>query len=197
MLGIDFNGTLSDIVQVTELLDWLRDEHPRIARLLSYIEQPLGPRDISTPVHQVAARIPLLLDEGAPDWTVLDQAARLGWNGVALKTCKTLTGSILMLCRARATGMHVMVQDLTNPMLALYPHLLLAAQVDTLGGVEANATQFCPETSGPEARLHPGLFTRKNGRLDLSAIIDAPGLGYAGAESARSLPPPVWQGSAA
>jgi hypothetical protein len=45
----------------------------------------------------------------------------LGWTGVALETCKTVTGSLLSLCRAKQFSFTLMAQDLTNPMLAQIP----------------------------------------------------------------------------
>ncbi len=114
----------------------------------------------------------------------------LGWTGVALKTCKTQTGAILTLCWARANGMQLMVQDLTNPMLAQISHVLLAAHTDTIMGVESNAMQFYPDASLYEARVHPGLFMRRKGRLDLSSIRGA-GFGYRLEEMNRPLPPPA------
>ena len=86
--------------------------------------------------------------------------------------------------------MTLMVQDLTNPMLAQIPHVLLAAQVGTIMGVETNAMQFYPEASLAEATTHPGLYQRRDGLLDLSTI-SGPGFGYAGAESKRVLPAPA------
>ena len=58
----------------------------------------------------------------------------MGWNGVALKTCKTLTGALLSLCWAKNNNMEIMVQDLTNPMLAQISHVLLAAHSGTIMG---------------------------------------------------------------
>lgn len=52
--------------------------------------------------------------------------------------------------------MSLMVQDLTNPMIAQIPHCLLASHVGTIMGVETNAMQFYPEASAPEAAMHPG-----------------------------------------
>jgi hypothetical protein len=69
------------------------------------------------------------------------------------------------------------------------PHVLLAAHAGTIMGVETNAMQFYPEASRLEAAVHPGLYTRRNGRVDLSTV-RGPGFGYAGAESVRPLPPP-------
>ena len=114
----------------------------------------------------------------------------LGWSGVALKTCKTQTGAILSACWAKAHGMTLMVQDLTNPMLAQIPHVLLAAHAGTIMGIETNAMQFYPEASRPEAGVHPGLYQRRNGDVDLSSI-DGHGFGYRVAEIKRELPPPA------
>jgi hypothetical protein len=114
----------------------------------------------------------------------------LGWNGVALKTCKTQTGAILSACWARAHGMGLMVQDLTNPMLAQIPHLLLAAHLETLMGVETNGMQFYPEASAVEARVHPGVYARRDGEVDLSTVHGA-GFGYRVAEMTRELPAPA------
>ena len=111
----------------------------------------------------------------------------LGWTGVALKTCKTLTGAILSLCWARGHQMQLMVQDLTNPMLAQIPHVLLAARAGTIMGVESNAMQFYPEASNPEAAVHPGLYRRRNGVLDLTTLGKI-GFGYRVDEIARVLP---------
>ena len=71
--------------------------------------------------------------------------------------------------------MTLMVQDLTNPMLAQIPHVLLAAHAGTIMGVESNGMQFYPEASRPEAVVHPGLYRRRQGLLDLSTI-QRPGL---------------------
>ncbi len=70
------------------------------------------------------------MDESAHDWRFVKMGRELGWTGVALKTCKTQTGAILSLCWAKAHGMTLMVQDLTNPMLAQIP---LTFWEDTLG----------------------------------------------------------------
>jgi len=82
------------------------------------------------------------------------------------------------------------VQDLTNPMLAQIPHVLLAAHAGTIMGVETNAMQFYPEASLAEAAVHPGLYTRRNGHVDLSSL-RGPGFGYRLGEIDRDLPDPV------
>ena len=69
---------------------------------------------------------------------------------------------MLSLCWAKAHGMTLMVQDLTNPMLAQVPHVLLAGHAGTIMGVETNSMQFYPEVSAPEAAVHPGIYRRRD-----------------------------------
>ena len=193
-LSADFNCTVSDPQYVNDILDEVRDTHPRIYGTILYVEQPF-PYDLEKhpiDVHSVSARKPLFLDESAHDWRMIRLGRELGWSGVALKTCKTQTGAILSACWARAHGMSLMVQDLTNPMLAQIPHVLLAAHVGTIMGVETNSMQFYPEASRPEAAIHPGLYTRRNGSINLSSIQGA-GLGYRLPEIKRELPQPAAQ----
>jgi L-alanine-DL-glutamate epimerase-like enolase superfamily enzyme len=188
-LTADFNCTVSDPAYVNDILDRLKGDAPRIYGMLLYVEQPF-PYDLDAnriDVHSVAARKPLFMDESAHDWHLIQLGRSLGWTGVALKTCKTQTGALLSLCWAKAHGMTLMVQDLTNPMLAIIPHALLAAHAGTIMGVEANAMQFYPEGSKPEEAVHPGLYRRREGVLDLSTI-RGPGFGYRLNEIKRTLP---------
>src|SRR5688572_8362455 len=191
-LTADFNCTVTDPAYVNELLDRLCDEHPRIYAMILYVEQPF-PYDLEQfriDVHSVSARKPLFLDESAHDWKHVRLGRELGWTGVALKTCKTQTGALLSACWAKAHGMTLMVQDLTNPMLAMIPHVLLAAHTGTIMGIETNAMQFYPAASAPESKIHPGLYQRRHGYLDLSSI-DGPGFGYRLHEIHRQLPEPA------
>jgi hypothetical protein len=179
---------------VCEVLDRLKAEEPATWAMLLYVEQPfpyeLEPDCID--VRAVARRKPLFLDESAHDWRMVRLGRELGWTGVALKTCKTQTGAILSACWARAHGMNLMVQDLTNPMLAQIPHVLLAAHVGTIHGVESNSMQFYPAVSAPESAVHPGIYRRVNGGLDLTSL-RGPGFGYRLDEINRSLPDPTVQ----
>ncbi|HEX6960730.1 MAG TPA: enolase C-terminal domain-like protein, partial [Lacipirellula sp.] len=189
-LTTDFNCTVQRPAYVLGILDRLVREEPAIYDSILYVEQPF-PYDLEAhpiDVSRLAARKPLLMDESADSWRHVMLGRSLGWNGVALKTCKTQTGALLSLCWAKAHGMHLMVQDLTNPMLAQIPHVLLAAYAGTMHGVESNAMQFYPDASAPEAEVHPGLFQRREGRLDLSSI-RGPGFGYRVNEIRRALPP--------
>jgi len=191
-LSADFNCTVTDPEYVNQVLDRLRQEQPTVFESILYVEQPF-PYDLEAykiDVHSVAQRKPLLMDESAHSWEYVRLGRSLGWSGVALKTCKTQTSALLMLCWAKAHGMEVMVQDLTNPMLAQIPHVLLAAYSNTMRGVESNAMQFYPQASAVEAEVHPGIYQRCNGQLDLSSI-QGPGFGYRIDEINRTLEKPV------
>ena len=191
-LTADFNCTVTDPAYVVEVLDRLEMEMPSAYAKILYVEQPF-PYDLevhSIDVHKVSRRKPLYLDESAHDWRSIRLGRSLGWTGVALKTCKTQTGALLSLCWAKAHGMGLMVQDLTNPMLAQVPHVLLAAHAGTILGVETNAMQFYPEASRPEAEVHPGLYRRRGGVVDLSTL-RGPGFGYRVDEIQRTLPDPA------
>jgi L-alanine-DL-glutamate epimerase-like enolase superfamily enzyme len=191
-LTADFNCTVGDPAYVNDILDRLVLEHPRLYGMILYVEQPF-PYDLEAhriDVHSVSARKPLFMDESAHDWHLIKLGRGLGWTGVALKTCKTQTGALLSLCWARAHGMTLMVQDLTNPMLAQVSHVLLAAHAGTIMGVETNSMQFYPEASRPEAAVHPGLYRRHVGTVDLSTIT-GPGFGYRLDAIRRELPEPA------
>jgi L-alanine-DL-glutamate epimerase-like enolase superfamily enzyme len=192
-LTADFNCTVTEPAYVNEILDRLLHEHPRFYGMILYVEQPF-PYDLEKnqiEAHSVSARKPLFMDESAHDWRLIRLGRGLGWTGVALKTCKTQTGALLSLCWAKAHGMTLMVQDLTNPMLAQIPHALLAAHAGTIMGVETNSMQFYPDASLPEAEVHPGVYRRRNGRIDLTSI-RGPGFGYRIAEIRRKLPEPAY-----
>ncbi|MHC4641807.1 MAG: enolase C-terminal domain-like protein [Planctomycetota bacterium] len=188
-LTSDFNCTVTEPAYVNDILDRLIIEHPRIYQMILYVEQPF-PYELEEnqiDVHSVSARKPLFMDESAHNWKLIRLGRNLGWTGVALKTCKTQTGALLSLCWAKAHGMTLMVQDLTNPMLAQIPHVLLAAHASTIMGVETNAMQFYPAASTSEEAVHPGLYRRRNGQVDLSSL-SGPGFGYRIDEIERNLP---------
>ncbi len=191
-LTTDFNCTVTDPQYVNGILDRLVFEQPRIYGMILYVEQPF-PYELEEnqiDVHSVSARKPLFMDESAHDWRLVKLGRELGWTGVALKTCKTQTGALLSLCWAKGHGMTLMAQDLTNPMLAQIPHVLLAAHAGTIMGVETNSMQFYPEASLPEEAVHPGIYRRRDGQVDLSSI-KGPGFGYNIAKIDRDLPDPA------
>ena len=188
-LSADFNCTVQDVDYVNQILDRLKVEHRAIWDSILYVEQPF-PHELEKlklDVHSLSKRKPLFLDESAHDWRHVEYGRQLGWTGVALKTCKTQTGAILSMCWAKVHAMPLMVQDLTNPMLAQIPHVRLAAHSGTIMGLESNAMQFYPDASLPEAQIHPGLYKRVGGKLRLETLAGN-GFGYRVDEIKRVLP---------
>lgn len=178
-LSPDFNCLVTDPEYVNKILDRLQAEYPEIFDLLLYVEQPF-PYDLEAnkiDVHSCSERKPLFMDESAHDWQLVKLGRQLGWNGVALKVCKTQTGALLSACWAKQHQMFLMVQDLTNPMLATVPHLQLAAHVGTIMGVECNAPQFCPNASLPDEKIRPGVYERRKGHV-YTTTLKGNGLGY-------------------
>jgi L-alanine-DL-glutamate epimerase-like enolase superfamily enzyme len=190
-LTCDFNCTVTDPAYVNDILDRLMINHPRIYGMVLYVEQPYPYELEEAPidVHSNSARKPLFMDESAHDWQKVALGRKLGWTGVALKTCKTQTGALLSLVWAKAHGMTLMVQDLTNPMLAQLSHLLLAAHAGTIMGVETNCMQFYPAASAIEEKVHPDAYRRRNGRVGITSL-EGSGFGYRLAEIDRELPSP-------
>ena len=191
-LTADFNCTVTDPEYVNAILDRLKADARDTFDKLLYVEQPFPYelQEFPIDVHTVSQRKPLFLDESAHNWKLVRRGRELGWTGVALKTCKTQTGALLSACWAKAHSMQLMVQDLTNPMLAQIPHVLLAAHVGTIAGVETNGMQFYPDASRPEESVHPGLYRRRNGIVDWSSVRGA-GFGYRISEIRRELPEPA------
>jgi len=178
-LSADFNCMVTNVDYVNQILDKLKSDHRAIWDLILYVEQPFPYEldELRLDVRSVSDRKPLFLDESAHDWRHVELGRTLGWTGVALKTCKTQTGALLSLCWAKVHEMPLMVQDLTNPMLAMVPHARLAAHAGTIMGVEANGMQFYPAASAEQAKIHPRLYRRHDGVLDLSTLGGA-GFGY-------------------
>ena len=86
-------------------------------------------------------------------------------------------------------GIPYSIQDLTCPALALLQSVGMAARLSPMMGVEANSHQFYPAFSEPEAKVHPGIFARRNGILDTSSL-QGPGLGFQMDKITRSMPSP-------
>ena len=191
-LGMDFNGTVTDPQYVINLLVRVCRDRPDVLDALSYIEEPFTPELLArgTDVSAIATWAPCVLDESAHDWRVLEKASALGYSGVAVKTCKTQTEALLTLSWAKHHGLEVLTQDLTNPMLAQIAHAQLGAHASPGIGLETNSMQFYPDASADEARVHPGLYQRVGGCLDLRTI-SGPGFGYRIHDIDRQLPEPA------
>ena len=169
LLSIDSNEANPDAASVLAYLAELKRLDPAAYDALVLIEQPTA-RDITAHPHDwhaVAARKPVLLDEGLLALEVMAVAKRQGWSGFALKTCKGHSFALVAAAWASQQGLCLSLQDLTNPGLAAVHAGLFAAYVPTLNGVELNSPQFTPQANRQWTRRFPGLFGPRDGRLSL------------------------------
>lgn len=178
-LSVDSNEMNEGPASVVEFLCKLREADADAYSRLLYLEQPVE-RDLR--VHEydmrpVSALKPVVVDEGVTDLSLLGLAARLGWSGVALKTCKGHSASLLYLASARSMGMAVTMQDLTNPGRALVHSASLAARLNPLMGLEYNARQFIPDAEADIQARHRCLFQVCEGVVSTASLSPC-GLGY-------------------
>jgi hypothetical protein len=142
------------------------------------MEQPTG-RDILTHRYnwrQIAGIKPVILDEGLTGPAMMKEALAQGWSGLAVKTCKGHSFSLLAAAWARQHGLLVAIQDLTNPGLALIHSALTAAHLDTINDVELSSPQFTPAANEAYLPRLAGLFDPTGGVHRLPAQMP-PGLG--------------------
>jgi hypothetical protein len=137
------------------------------------VEQPTG-RDLEArpeqPVHPAAALKPVVIDESLVDYASLLRARELGYSGVALKSCKGQSSSLLLAAAAQKFAMFLCVQDLTCPGLAFLQSAGLAAHIDPVTAIEGNARQYCPSANAAWAARYPGVFTVHDGEIDTSGL---------------------------
>src|SRR5262249_22960948 len=134
---------------------------------LVLFEQPTE-RDLRRSRHDqrpLAARRPVLVDEGLTDPDGLDLAVELGWTGLAFKICKGLSSTLLVLARARTMGLSGTVMDLTLPGLPFVHSAGFAARVGGQYGLEANGRQYLPHACPEITAQLPSLFRVRDGLL--------------------------------
>jgi len=178
-LSADTNEQCDSPDYVIEMLERIREQDARTFKQILYIEQPTE-RDLSArrfDMRPLARTKPVLVDESLTSLDDFRLALELGWSGIALKSCKCQSAELVIASKAEAEGVPYAIQDLTNPALALIHSVGLAARLDPIMGVEANSRQFFAAASEREHRVHPDLFTVRDGRVS-TASLQGWGLGY-------------------
>lgn len=178
ILSADANGAYSDEVAVGDYLDALASADGDAYGALRYIEQPTG-WDLRTAAFDwrpVGRRVPVVVDEGLIDLNVLSEIEHQGWSGLALKTCKGHSMSLVAAAWGHARGLLLTMQDLTNPGFAGIHSALFAAHVGTVNGLELNSPQFTPDANNEWLPRLSGLFEPRDGTHHL-VDPDTPGLG--------------------
>lgn len=178
-LSVDSNEQHAGPEAVLEYLERLEREAPLAYQRLLYLEQPTE-RDLRAhafDMRPVAARKPVLADEGVIDLESLRLALELGWSGVALKVCKGHSFALLTVAFLEAQGGLYSVQDLTSVGLALVQQAGLAAHLRRpLQGFEYNARQYLPFAALEVQRALPSLFQVRDGQV-VTKDLTGPGLG--------------------
>jgi L-alanine-DL-glutamate epimerase-like enolase superfamily enzyme len=164
-LSVDSNEANPDAQSVMDYLQRLESLDGGAFHALKYLEQPTG-RDIRQyrfDWHEITKRKPVLLDEGLTSLSLLHEAAKQGWNGLALKTCKGHSFALVAAAWAKTHDMLLSLQDLTNPGYSFIHAALFAAFVPTINGVELNSPQFTPDANAQWSRRLPDLFEPRDG----------------------------------
>lgn len=164
-LSLDSNEANKDSDSVEELLTILKQKHPAAFNAVQYLEQPTD-RDIkkfSFDWSKVARLKPVFLDEGLTSMESLTEALQNGWGGIAIKTCKGHSFSLLCAAWAQRNNLLISIQDLTNTGYAFMHSALLAGHLPSVNGVELNSPQYLPEANKSWEYLYPELFSPKDG----------------------------------
>ena len=148
-LSVDSNEGNPDAASVLEYLLRLQADAPDVFAALEYLEQPTSRDIVGSPQdwREVTKLKPVVLDEGLTGMKLLPIVQEQGWNGIAIKTCKGHSFSLVAAAWARQHGLHVALQDLTNPGLAAIHSVLVAAHVPTMNGIELNSPQYTPDAN--------------------------------------------------
>jgi hypothetical protein len=137
------------------------------------VEQPTA-RDLKAhpenKMHAAAALKPVVIDESLLDYESLLLSREQGYSGVALKSCKGQSQSLLMAAAAQKFKMFLCVQDLTCPGLSFLQSAGLAAHVGPVTAIEGNSRQYCPGANATWAAKYPGVFTIRDGHIDTSVL---------------------------
>lgn len=165
VLSLDSNEGNPDAASVADYLDRLEKLDVEAYQALAYLEQPTG-RNILTNRQnwrEVAKRKPILLDEGLTSLDLLSEAKSQGWSGLALKTCKGHSFTLVAAAWARREGLLLSLQDLTNPGHSAIHSFLLGSHLETLNGIELNSPQYTPAANEDWLPGLSGLFEPRNG----------------------------------
>ena len=177
--SLDFNEQCGSEDYVLEFLERIDRLSQAVVPRVQYIEQPTH-RDIKSrkdiTMHRVSRIKPIVIDESLTDLESIRFAKQQGFSGVALKTCKTMTESLLFAALATELKMFLCVQDLTCVGMSFIQSAALAAHLPSVNAVEGNGRQYCPLANYDyEAKYRP-LFKVRRGSIP-TELLGGVGLG--------------------
>jgi L-alanine-DL-glutamate epimerase-like enolase superfamily enzyme len=169
-ITLDPNEACPSPEPMIETLLKLKEDYPEIFASLRYIEQPTH-RDLqrySFTLHNLARIKPVVVDESLDQLDKLELVEDLGWSGVALKTGRGHSQSLLAYCWARSKNRYITMQDLTNPGLALVHSANMCSHFAiSVKAFEHNSRQYIPHSGRAEIMDYLGIHRVKDGRIDL------------------------------
>lgn len=178
--SLDFNERCEDEQYVLDMLAQLSERCVEALRRVRYIEQPTH-RDLDRPgavtMHQVARRLPVVIDESLVDLRSLRTAISQGYSGIALKACKGHAEALLLGAVARHENLYRCVQDLTCVGASLLHSASIAAHIPGVAAVESNGRQYCPAANALWLDNFRPFFEVRDGTVPTGQLT-GPGLGY-------------------
>ncbi len=176
----DFNEKCENVDYVLEFLGRIREQNRAPFDRIQYIEQPTN-RDLQAnpdnKMHEAAKLKPVIIDESLVDYDALLLSRELGYTGVALKTCKGQTESLLLAAAAQKFEMFLCVQDLTCPGYSFLHSASLAANIPGVAAIEGNGRQYCPGPNRKWAKKYPAMFQITDGTVGTGSLRGM-GLGF-------------------
>ena len=177
-VAVDPNEGCPDATAALALVEQIERIGPEVVPTLSYLEQPV-PRDAPADpaaMTRLGRRLPVLLDEGFSDLSMLPQLRDQGWSGVVVKAAKGHSLALLTHAYARAHGLWVTVQDLTAVSWALVHSARLVSTFElSAAHLEYNSRQYAPRAAEELQHSLPELARVRDGQVRLPDA-DAPGL---------------------
>jgi len=171
--SLDFNEQCPDVQYLLDVLRRIKELSAACFDRVAYVEQPTA-RDLKAhpenKMHAAAKLKPVVIDESLVDYESLLLSREQGYSGVALKSCKGQSQSLLMAAAAQKFGMFLCVQDLTCPGQSFLQSAGLAAHIGPVTAIEGNARQYCPSANAVWAAKFPGVYTIREGHIDTSCL---------------------------
>lgn len=177
-VAVDPNEGCPDATTALALVEEIERLGPEVVPTLVYLEQPV-PRDAPAEpaaMTRLGQRLPVLLDEGFSDLSLLPQLREQGWSGVVVKAAKGHSLALLTHAYARAHGLWVTVQDLTAVSWALvHSARLVSSFALSAPHLEYNSRQYAPRAAEELQHRLPELARVRDGQVRLPDA-GAPGL---------------------
>ncbi|MGP9733769.1 enolase C-terminal domain-like protein [Brachybacterium sp. AOP42-C2-15] len=166
-LSLDPNEAYT-LPRLAALFDDLERHDPEVLSAIDYLEQPIPRDEHADPVllRRLAARVPVLLDEGYTRLSQLETLQEQGWSGVVIKAVKGQSHAMITQAIARRAGMKLAIQDLTAVDLALEHSLGLASVLPvSWPAVEYNSRQYAAAANGELAARRPESVAVRDGQV--------------------------------